>query len=169
MADIAILGGGISGLTLALSLHELGISCRIYEGAPEFQRLGVGLNLHPHGVRELTQLGLGPALEKVGVETREMNFYSRFGEFIFTEPRGRYAGYSWPQLSIHRGDFHRVLVDAVRERLGPDALVMNHRCTGFTQDDSGVTLHFADAGGVRLPDVRAAVAIGCEGLLSAVR
>ena len=62
MADIVIIGGGISGLTLALSLHELGIGCRIYEGAPAFQRLGVGLNLHPHGVRELTQLGLQPAL-----------------------------------------------------------------------------------------------------------
>lgn len=169
MAGIVILGGGISGLTLALSLHELGIPCRIYEGAPEFQRLGVGLNLQPHGVRELFQLGLEPALEKVGVETREMSYYSRFGEFIYSEPRGRYAGYSWPQLSIHRGDFHRVLVDAVRERLGADALVMDHRCTGFSQDDSGVTLHFADASGARLPDARGAVAIGCEGFHSAIR
>ena len=145
MAEIIIVGGGISGLTLALSLHEVGIACRIYEGAPEFQRLGVGLNLHPHGVRELSKLGLEPALAKVGVETKEMNYYSRHGEFIFSEPRGRYAGYSWPQFSIHRGDFHRVLADAVRERLGAEALVMNHRCVGFTQDADGVTVHFANA------------------------
>jgi 2-polyprenyl-6-methoxyphenol hydroxylase-like FAD-dependent oxidoreductase len=166
---LIIVGGGISGLTLALSLHELGIPCRIYEGAPAFQRLGVGLNLHPHGVRELTQLGLQAELAMLAVETSEMNYYSRFGEFIFSEPRGRFAGYSWPQFSIHRGDFHRVLADAVRERLGPDAIVMNHRCTGVTQDDGGVTVHFADASGAALPDVRGDVAIGCEGIHSAIR
>ncbi|MEA2909688.1 MAG: 5-methylphenazine-carboxylate 1-monooxygenase, partial [Bradyrhizobium sp.] len=166
---LIIVGGGISGLTLALSLHELGIPCRIYEGAPAFQRLGVGLNLHPHRVRELTQLGMQDELAKFAVETSEMNYYSRFGEFIFSEPRGRFAGYSWPQFSIHRGDFHRVLADAVRERLGPDAIVMNHRCTGVTQDDGGVTVHFADASGAALPDVRGDVAIGCEGIHSAIR
>jgi 2-polyprenyl-6-methoxyphenol hydroxylase-like FAD-dependent oxidoreductase len=166
---LIIVGGGISGLTLALSLHELGIPCRIYEGAPAFQRLGVGLNLHPHGVRELTQLGLQAELAMLAVETSEMNYYSRFGEFIFSEPRGRFAGYSWPQFSIHRGDFHRVLADAVRERLGPDAIVMNHRSTGVTQDDGGVTVHFADASGAALPDVRGDVAIGCEGIHSAIR
>jgi 2-polyprenyl-6-methoxyphenol hydroxylase-like FAD-dependent oxidoreductase len=169
MAEIIIVGGGISGLTLALSLHELGVPCRVYEGAPEFQRLGVGLNLHPHGVRELSKLGLEPALARVGVETKEMNYYSRHGEFIFSEPRGRYAGYSWPQFSIHRGDFHRVLADAVRERLGPDALVMDHRCVGFTQDAGGVTVHFTDGKGGKLPDVRGAVALGCEGFHSAIR
>jgi 2-polyprenyl-6-methoxyphenol hydroxylase-like FAD-dependent oxidoreductase len=169
MSGIVIIGGGISGLTLALSLHELGIPCRIYEGAPAFNRLGVGLNLHPHGVRELTQLGLEPALAKFAVETSEMNYYSRFGEFIFSEPRGRYAGYSWPQFSIHRGDFHQVLADAVRERMGRDAIVMNHRCSGAVQDDGGVTVHFTDEGGAALPPVRGEAAIGCDGFNSAIR
>jgi len=167
--NILIIGGGISGLTLALSLHELGIGCRIYEGAPEFQRLGVGLNLHPHGVRELTLLGLQPALAAHVVETKEMSYYSRYGEFIFSEPRGRFAGYAWPQFSIHRGDFHRVLADAVRERLGPDAIVMDHRCTGVDQDADGVTVHFADATGATRPDARGAVVIACDGINSAMR
>jgi 2-polyprenyl-6-methoxyphenol hydroxylase-like FAD-dependent oxidoreductase len=167
--DIIIVGGGISGLTLALSLHELGIGCRIYEGAPEFQRLGVGLNLHPHGVRELTQLGLQPALARHAVETKEMNYYSRHGEFIFSEPRGRFAGYSWPQFSIHRGDFHQVLADAVRERLGAGAIVMDRRCSGVTQDDDDVRVHFANGSGTALPDARGAVAIACDGINSAVR
>jgi 2-polyprenyl-6-methoxyphenol hydroxylase-like FAD-dependent oxidoreductase len=166
---IIIIGGGISGLTLALSLHELGMACRVCEAAPAFQRLGLGLNLHPHGVRELTQLGLLDELAQFGVETSEMNYYSRFGEFIFSEPRGRFAGYSWPQLSIHRGDFHRVLADAVRDRLGADALVMNHRCTGVSQDDAGVTVHFADASGAALPAMRGELAIGCDGLHSVLR
>ena len=167
--SIIIVGGGISGLTLALSLHELGVACRIYESAPAFNRLGVGLNLHPHGVRELTQLGLQDELARVGVETSEMNYYSRHGEFIFSEPRGRFAGYSWPQFSIHRGDFHQVLIDAVKARLGADAIVMNHRCTGVTQDSGGVTVNFADASGTALPSVRGAAAIACDGFNSAIR
>jgi len=169
MGEIIIVGGGISGLTLALSLHAIGTHCRIYEAAPAFHRLGVGLNLHPHGVRELTKLGLQDRLAKVGVETSEMNYYSRFGEFIFSEPRGRHAGYSWPQFSIHRGDFHQILVDAVRERLGPNAIVMNHRCSSFEQSDNGIIVHFTDAKGALQPSARGDVAIACEGLHSAVR
>ena len=169
MGEILIVGGGISGLTLGLSLHEIGAHCRIYEAAPEFHHLGVGLNLHPHGVRELTKLGLQNRLTNVGVETSEMNYYSRFGEFIFSEPRGRYAGYSWPQFSIHRGDFHQILVDAVCERLGPDAIVMNHRCSSFEQSDNGIIVHFADAKGALQPSARGDVAIACDGLHSAVR
>jgi 5-methylphenazine-1-carboxylate 1-monooxygenase len=68
---IVIIGGGITGLTLALSLHEAAIACRIFESAPAFKPLGVGINLLPHGVRELTQLGLLPDLAARGVETRD--------------------------------------------------------------------------------------------------
>ncbi len=90
---IIIIGGGISGLTLALSLHEQGVRCRIYEGAAAFQPLGVGINLLPHAMRELTQLGLQSKLGARAVETREMSFYTRHGQFIFSEPRGLFAGY----------------------------------------------------------------------------
>jgi 2-polyprenyl-6-methoxyphenol hydroxylase-like FAD-dependent oxidoreductase len=170
MDPLIIVGGGITGLTLALSLHEAGIRCRIFEAAPEFKRLGVGINLQPHGVRELFQLGLEPALSRVGVETREMSYYTRHGQFIFTEPRGRHAGYRWPQFSIHRGDFHQVLIDAVRERLGADAIVTNRKCTGVTQDEAGATLYVADASsGQALPPVRGAAVLGCDGIHSAIR
>ena len=126
--DILILGGGITGLVLALSLHELGLPCRVFEAAPDLRRLGVGINLQPHAMRELTELGIGQALEDVAVTTEEMAYYNRFGQFICKEPRGRAAGYDWPQLSIHRGDLHQVLIDAVRTRLGHDSILLDKRC-----------------------------------------
>ena len=107
--SILIAGGGVGGLTLALSLHQAGIACRVFEAAPEIRSLGVGINLLPHAMRELTELGLLDALRAVAVETREVCFYNRFGQFIHKEPRGKFAGYDWPQLSIHRGDLHEVL------------------------------------------------------------
>ncbi|MGA8048858.1 MAG: FAD-dependent monooxygenase, partial [Burkholderiales bacterium] len=117
--EILIVGGGIGGLVLALSLHQAGVACRVFEAAPEIRPLGVGINLLPHAVRELTELGLQERLAQVAVATREVVFCNRFGQFIFREPRGRFAGYDWPQFSIHRGDLHAALVAALRERLGP--------------------------------------------------
>jgi 2-polyprenyl-6-methoxyphenol hydroxylase-like FAD-dependent oxidoreductase len=166
---IVIVGGGITGLTLALSLHERNIPCRIFEAATAYKRLGVGINLLPHAMRELSQLGLEPALAARAVETREMAYYNRFGQFIYREPRGRFAGYDWPQFSAHRGDLHDVLVEAVRARLGADAIALGHRCTGLTQDDAGATAHFVDADGAPLPPARGAAVIGCDGIHSVIR
>ena len=162
--DVLIIGGGITGLTLALSLREAGIRCRIYEAAPELKWLGVGINLLPHAVRELTELGLAESLERHAVLTREMCFYNRFGQFIYSEPRGRHAGYEWPQYSIHRGNLHRVLVEALRGRLGAGALALGTRCETLEQDSAGVTLRFV--GGA---SARGSVAIACDGIHSAVR
>ena len=157
--DIAIVGGGIGGLTLALSLHQAGVASRVFEAAPELKPLGVGINLLPHAMRELTELGLGAALERVAVATREAVFCNRFGQFIRREPRGRAAGYAWPQLSIHRADLHAVLAAAVG-----DALVLGAKCVGVEQDADGVILKFEDGG-----NARADAAIGCDGIHSAVR
>jgi 2-polyprenyl-6-methoxyphenol hydroxylase-like FAD-dependent oxidoreductase len=164
MDDVIIIGGGITGLALALSLHQIGIACRVYESASEFRKLGVGINLQPHGVRELTELGLGEALERVAVATSEMLFFNRFGQRITGEPRGREAGYPWPQLSIHRGELHAVQYEAVRARLGADRIRLDHRCTGIEQDADGVTVRFANG-----EVARGSVAIGCDGIHSVVR
>ena len=97
--DIAIIGGGIGGLTLALALHQRGIACRVYESAPEVRELGVGITLLPHGMRELTALGLGEALAAQGIENRDSCFFNRFGQLIYSEPRGRAAGYPVPEVA----------------------------------------------------------------------
>ena len=101
--DVAIIGGGIGGLTAALSLHAAKIPVTVYEAAAEVRPLGVGINLLPHAVRELTELGLGEQLAETGIATKELIYANRHGQFIWQEPRGRDVGYNWPQYSIHRG------------------------------------------------------------------
>ncbi|HEX3060782.1 MAG TPA: FAD-dependent monooxygenase, partial [Usitatibacter sp.] len=109
---IAIVGGGIAGLAFALALHRRGLACTVYESAREVKELGVGITLLPHGMRELTALGLEERLRAVAIENEESVFFNRFGQLIYREPRGRFAGYEHPELGIHRGKLHRVLFDA---------------------------------------------------------
>jgi 2-polyprenyl-6-methoxyphenol hydroxylase-like FAD-dependent oxidoreductase len=167
--DVLVIGGGIGGLTLALELHAAGIPCRVFEAAPEIKPLGVGINILPHAQRELTRLGLEPALAAVAVETQEAAFYNRFGQHIYTEPLGRAAGYAWPQFSIHRGDLQLVLVDAVIARLGDERLLRGWRCTGVHTEATGATAHFTDADGRALDDQRGSVVIACDGVNSVIR
>ena len=152
--EIIIAGGGIAGLTLALSLHKHGIPFKVFEAVTELKPLGVGLNLLPHAMKELTSLGLDASLIKRGIETKEVCFFTGNGQLVFTEARGRAAGYNWPQLSIHRGDLHKVLLEAVRKRAGDEAIKLGHKCVKIEQDSDSVTAHFVDPTGVPLPSVR---------------
>ena len=168
--DVVIVGAGIGGLTLALALEHAGIGCRIYEAAAELQPLGVGINVLPHATAVLETLGVLEALERVAVVTREAAFFNRFGQLVYTEPAGRFAGHATPQLSIHRGDLQAALLAAVRDRLGSDAVVTGHACVGVDdRGGDGVRVRFRDAAGAPLPDVAGAVVVGCDGIHSAVR
>ncbi len=111
--EIAIIGGGICGLALALNLHRLGIPCRVYERAPEIKELGVGITVLPHAMREFTALGVGDEVLKTGIENVESCFFNRFGQLIYKEPRGKLAGYEYPEVGIHRGRLHLILYRAV--------------------------------------------------------
>ena len=167
---IAIVGGGIGGLSLALALHQRGLVSEVYETVPEVKELGVGITLLPHAMRELAALGLQDMLEAVGIENQESVFFNRFGQFIYSEPRGRHAGYALPEIGLPRGKLHRLLYEAALERLGPEAIHTNHRCTGVTQDDSGATLHFTQtSSGAALAPVHADVVIACDGVNSMLR
>lgn len=167
--EVIIIGGGIGGLTLALALHEAGVACRLFEAAPEVKAVGVGINVLPHATRELARLGLEDALAKVAVETREASFYNRFGQHIYTEPLGKFAGYPNPQFSIHRGDLQLTLLDAVTARLDAERIRLGYRCTGVEQDGAGVTARFTAPDGSELPSVRGSIAIACDGINSVVR
>jgi 2-polyprenyl-6-methoxyphenol hydroxylase-like FAD-dependent oxidoreductase len=168
--NVVIVGAGIGGLTLGLRLHRAGIACRIYEAAPELKPLGVGINLLPHATKELAELGLLPALADVAVTTTEIAYFNRFGQFIYSDPSGRFGGYDWPQFSIHRGDLQMVLLRAFVARAGRDAVVTGHRCRGVSQDADGATAHFEDpASQAQLPSRRGDIVVACEGIHSPIR
>ena len=162
--EILVAGGGIAGLALALSLNQRGLTCRVYESARVARELGVGITLLPHGMRELTALGLQDRLRAVAIENQESVFFNRHGQLIYREPRGRYAGYEYPELGIHRGKLHKVLLDAAIERLGAERIVMDRPCVGLEQDDRGVTVKFRDGS-----SARGDIAIACDGINSTVR
>jgi 2-polyprenyl-6-methoxyphenol hydroxylase-like FAD-dependent oxidoreductase len=165
MQDILILGAGPAGLTLALSLHQAGIPCRVYEQAPEIKAVGVGVNLLPHAVMELAKLGLLEALQARAVTTDEAQFFNRYGQLIHSEKLGQGAGYPAPQLSIHRADLQDVLLAAARERLGPDSVQLGHRVIAVETQGTEAVVHFADG----KPDARGSAAIAADGVHSTVR
>ena len=170
MDDIIIVGAGIGGLTLGLALQQAGIRCRIFESAPEIKAIGVGINLLPHATKELAALELEDALARVAIETTDATFFNRFGQLIYQEPLGRAAGYDHPQFSIHRGDLQMVLRDAFCARAGAERLVTGRHCLAVEQDETGVTVNFADGpSGVSRFAMRGHAAIACDGINSVIR
>ena len=170
MDDILIVGGGIGGLTLGLSLHAANIPCRVFESAPEIRAVGVGVNLLPHATRELAALGLEADLARVAIATKDSTFFNRFGQLIYQEPLGLAAGYDQPQFSIHRGDLQMVLLEAFKSRVGAERILTGHHCTAVEQDEGGVSVYFSDGpGGKDRSTVRGRIAIACDGINSAIR
>lgn len=170
MSDpVLIAGGGIAGLSLALTLHQIGVPARVFESAQLMRPLGVGVNLQPNAVRELFDMGLGAdVLDCVGVPAQEWALVGLNGREVYAEPRGRFAGYHWPQYAVHRGAFHMALYQAVVDRLGAEAVVLGAKVTGYAQGPDGVTAEIAHADG-RVENVDGALLIGADGIHSKVR
>jgi len=166
---VIIAGGGIGGLATALTLHQIGVPCIVFETVREMRPLGVGINLQPNAVRELYDLGFTPDdLDRVGLPAKEWALVGLNGNDIYSEPRGLLAGYNWPQYAVHRGLFHMLLHDKVAERIGPSAVKLGSRVTGYRKTSGGVSALVEHADG-STSEADGTLLIGADGIHSAVR
>ncbi|MRX45249.1 flavin-dependent oxidoreductase [Agromyces kandeliae] len=166
---ILIVGAGIGGLATALSLHDAGIrDITIIEQVHELRPLGVGINLLPHAVRELTELGLGDEVARIGMPTSRLTYTNRFGQEIWSEPRGLDAGYRWPQYSVHRGELQMLLLAAVRSRLGAERVRLGLAAVSSDPRTDATSVTFREASGEERT-LTADVVIAADGIHSALR
>jgi 2-polyprenyl-6-methoxyphenol hydroxylase-like FAD-dependent oxidoreductase len=161
---ILIAGAGIGGLAAALCLHEKGFDVKVFEAVDTLQPLGVGINVMPHASGVLFGLGLGEALDEIAIRTRAIEYRTRFGHLIQSDPRCVEAGFDYPQFSIHRGQLQFLLFDTVRERLGLDAVITGKAAMSFEQDERGVRVNFQDGS-----SAAGDLLIGADGFRSKVR
>lgn len=163
---VLIAGAGIGGLTLALALLRRGIDVEVYEALPELRELGAGLQLSANGTRVLAHLGLRAQMEAIvcaaaGKEVRLWNTGQTWKLFDLGEDSVRRFGS--PYWMVHRGDFHRVLLDAVLAAK-PEAVHTDAFCTGYRNEAHGVVLELHD--GRR---ISGDALIGADGIHSHVR
>ena len=166
---ITVAGAGIGGLALALMLHKRGIDVEVWEAVEELKPLGVGINLLPHAVRELSELGLEDILADIGIKTSQLAYYNRHGQQIWIEPRGRAAGYDWPQFSIHRGALQMALLRTATQRIGAERVHAGHALESFEQDDAGVVTRLRRRVDGALVETRADMLVGADGIHSVLR
>ncbi len=165
---VLIAGSGVAGLALALTCHQIGVPFKVFEAVRDLRPLGAGINLQPTAVRELIDLGLETELDGIGVQTRDYGMYSRKGLHIWTEPRGRWAGYNWPQYSVHRGELLMLLYRTLLDRAGPDCIETGWTATGFENTSDTALLHLKGRDGTARTE-QGALLIGADGIHSAIR
>jgi len=170
-SPVLIAGAGIGGLSVALTLHQIGVPCVVFESVADIKPLGVGINLQPNAVRELYELGFGPeSLDSIGVQTREWVLVGLNGNEVYSEPRGLTAGYKWPQYSVHRGELQMLMYRAALKRLGATSIRTGLKVTGYRNhpDGKGVTALLQSRDGNR-SEIEGSLLIAADGLHSAVR
>ena len=164
MARILIAGAGIGGLSAALCLQASGHSVQVFEPVAQIRPLGVGINVMSSAALVLRDLGLAAALDETAIRTRCIEYRTRFGHLIQSDPRNMEAGFPAPQYSIHRGALQSLLLRALQERAGGGVVETGRRVSGYRQDADGAALVFAD-GRIERGDLL----IGAEGLRSPLR
>ncbi|NCV30608.1 MAG: flavin-dependent oxidoreductase [Rhodobacteraceae bacterium] len=166
---VIIIGGGIGGLALGLTLHQIGVRCSIYESVRNLKPLGVGINLQPNAVRELYELGIGAEiLDTVGLPVKEWALVGMQGQDIYSEPRGSFAGYNWPQYAVHRGEFHMALYHRFLDVVGADAFHSGHRAKSYRIEEAGkASVTFENSTGTVIET--ADLVIAADGIHSAIR
>lgn len=166
---VIIAGAGIGGLSLALTLHQIGVPCLVIEYVSALKPLGVGINIQPNAVRELYAMGLGAeTLDTIGLQAKEWSLVGLNGKDVYAEPRGLEAGYHWPQYAVHRGELQMLLVRTVVERLGPNAIKTGHKLVSYQNTESGVVVCVTKETGEIL-EIAGTLLIAADGLHSTVR
>ncbi|WP_037914576.1 flavin-dependent oxidoreductase [Sulfitobacter sp. 20_GPM-1509m] len=170
MTRVLIAGGGIGGLALALTLHQIGVPCTVFESVRSLRPLGVGINIQPNAVRELFDMGLtADDLDSVGVPAREWAMVGLNGQDIYAESRGLEAGYNWPQYAMHRGEFHMLLARVLQDRAGDDAIRLGARVTGYEKHDDGTVTALIEHADGSTSREDGTLLIGADGIHSRVR
>ncbi len=165
---VLIAGGGIAGLAVGLTLHQIGVPFTVFEAAKEMRPLGVGINIQPNAVRELFDLGFSAEdLDGVGVPAKEWALVGLNGREVYAEPRGLGAGYNWPQYAVHRGQMHMLLYETLINRAGVDAVHLGAKVASYARDGSGVAARVVTSDGERVE--RGRLLIAADGIHSAIR
>lgn len=166
---VVIAGGGIGGLSLALTLHQIGVPCVIVEASREMRPLGVGINIQPNAVRELLETGIELSdLDAIGVPALEWALVGLNGKEVYAEPRGLDAGYRWPQYAVHRGQLLMMLYKKVVERLGESSVLLGQRVSGYQKDAQGVTVSLRNSDD-KTSELQGRLLVGADGIHSSVR
>ena len=166
---VLIAGGGIGGLSIALTLHQIGVPFTVYETVTKLRPLGVGINLQPNAVRELYDLGItSNDLDNVGIPVKEWALVGLNGNDIYAEPRGILAGYNWPQYAVHRGRFHMLLYRKLIERAGEDCVKLGHQVVGYEQTSDKVVAKLRCSNGDP-KSVEGSLLVGADGIHSKIR
>ena len=153
---VIIAGGGIGGLATALTLHQIGVPCIVFEAVRDMRPLGVGINLQPNAVRELYDLGITEDdLDRVGLPAREWALVGSTATTFTPSRAAGLAGYNWPQYAVHRGLFHMLLYDKVVERIGTEAVQLGSRVTGYRKDAAAASPPSSSTPTARPPKCRA--------------
>ena len=163
---VAIIGGGIGGLTAALSLKHFGVPVRVFEQARALREIGAGVTITPNAMSALDFLGIGPALAEQAGETPR--YFVRSADDGRELERGPDPDSFMPEFgasyrNLHRADLHLALTDAVTKN-DPDAVALDHRFDYLEQDGDQVVAHFSNRATFAAPAL-----IGADGGASAVR
>jgi salicylate hydroxylase len=163
---VLIAGAGLGGLTAALALLQRGFDVKVFEQADELREVGAGIQLGPNGSRILISLGLGAVMREVVAEpaAKEVRLWST-GETwtLFDLSRDSLERFGAPYWLVHRGDFHRVLWQAV-ERAKPGAIHLGSRCVACSDRGNGIVLELEDG-----RCVAGDVVVGADGVHSRLR